>query len=144
VGAQAAAMQAAASNEAAGPAMAFMGMNMAANAGGATAQNLFAMGQQPQQTQPYTPMQSPVSAPPGWACACGHSANTGKFCAECGKPQPEERSNGWKCECGAVNKGKFCSDCGKPQPAAILKCSKCGWEPDGTAPKFCPECGNAF
>jgi membrane protease subunit (stomatin/prohibitin family) len=58
--------------------MAFMGMNMAGNAGGMNAQNLFAMGQQ--QTPP---------APVGWTCSCG-AVNKGKFCAECGKPKPEE------------------------------------------------------
>ncbi|MBQ7255521.1 MAG: SPFH domain-containing protein [Oscillospiraceae bacterium] len=102
VGAQAAAMQAAAKNEGAGPAMAFMGMNMAGAAGGTNAQTLFQMGQQ----------QAAAAPQGGWTCACG-TQNTGKFCTECGKPRPK-------------------------------RCSKCGWEPSGDAPKFCPECGTPF
>lgn len=51
VGAQADAMRAAASNTATGPMMAFAGMNMAAQAGGMNANDLFAMGQQSQYQQ---------------------------------------------------------------------------------------------
>ncbi len=140
VGAQSAAMQEAAKNENAGPAMAFMGMNMAQNAGGTNAQSLFQMGQQ------HAQQGGEQAAATGWTCECGKTGNTGKFCSECGKPQPAV--DGWTCSCGAVNKGKFCTECGKPKPADALlfKCDKCGWEPEDPAhpPKFCPQCGDPF
>ncbi len=140
VGAQADAMRAAASNS--GGAMAgFMGLNMAQQAGGLNAQNLFAMGQQQQQAAP----QVATPATGGWKCSCG-AVNNGKFCAECGSPKPAE--NGWSCSCGAVNKGKFCAECGSPKPNGVplYKCDKCGWEPADpkNPPKFCPECGDVF
>ena len=146
VGAQASAMQAAANNQGAGPAMAFMGMNMAGQMGGMNAQNLYQMGAQQQAQQP-APAPTPAAAPAnGWTCACGHTGNTGKFCSECGQPKPVLDT--WTCSCGAVNKGKFCAECGKPKPAAPrhYKCSKCGWEPEDPTnpPKFCPECGDPF
>ena len=133
VGAQADAMRAAAANIAAGPAMAFMGMQQAAAAGGAQAQTLYQMG------TPAAPQ--PVPSAAGWRCACGHEGNTGKFCSECGQPRPQE---GWVCRCGAHNFGKFCTECGQPRPAA--RCSACGWEPADPAqpPKFCPNCGKPF
>jgi membrane protease subunit (stomatin/prohibitin family) len=142
VGAQSEAMKAAASNTGAGPAMAFMGMNMAGAAGGMNAGNLFAMGQQ-QQPPGYPPQgggypqQPPPPAAPaqGWQCACG-AVNQGKFCQGCGKPQPAPQG-GWTCACGAVNQGKFCQGCGKPQPAAGWTCS-CGAVNQG---KFCQNCG---
>ena len=149
VGSQAAAMQSAASNPTAGPAMAFMGMGMAQNVGGMNAQGLYGMGQQGQQppTQPQTPQTTPPPVVAGWICAsCGHRGNIGKFCAECGKPQPAQE--GWACSCGAVNKVNFCQECGKPKPAGapLYKCDKCGWEPKdlNNPPKFCPECGDVF
>ena len=140
--AQAAAMQMAAANEGAGAPMAFMGMGMAGQMGtGMNVQNLYQMGQQQQAAAPAAPAQA------GWVCSCGHAGNTGKFCSECGKPQPVPVP-GWTCSCGAVNKGKFCSECGKPKPAGVpqYKCDKCGWEPEDPAhpPKFCPECGDPF
>lgn len=144
VGAQAQAMQDAANNESGGGAMgAFIGMGMAQNAGGANAQNLFAMGQQQNAQQP-----SPADVPPDtWNCSCGKTGNTGKFCGECGAPRPAQ-TQGWICSCGAVNKGKFCPECGKPKPEGELlyKCDKCGWEPKDPKhpPKFCPECGDPF
>ena len=164
--AAASAMQAAANNQNAGPAMAFMGMNMAGQAGGVNAQSLYQMGAQQQA--------APAAA--GWTCACGQSGITGKFCPNCGKPKPapapaagsctcscgatatgkfcpecgkpRPADTGWTCSCGAVNKGKFCAECGKPKPAGTpkYKCDKCGWEPKDPThpPKFCPECGDPF
>ena len=166
VGAQASAMQAAANNQNAGPAMAFMGMNMAGQAGGVNAQSLYQMGAQ-QQAAPAAagwtcacgqsgitgkfcpncgkPKPAPAPAAGSWTCSCGATA-TGKFCPECGKPGPAD--TGWTCSCGAVNKGKFCAECGKPKPAGTpkYKCDKCGWEPKDPThpPKFCPECGDPF
>lgn len=131
VGAQSQAMQSAAANKAAGPAMAFMGMNMAQGAGGADVQSLFQMGHKREQ------------AKDSWTCSCG-TVNTGKFCAECGKPKQQDE---WTCACGAVNKGKFCMECGRPRPSSRkYKCSRCGWEPEKSSklPKFCPECGNSI
>jgi len=145
VGAQASAMQAAANNQNAGPAMAFMGMGMAQNAGGVNAQNLFAMGQQQaqqaaQQPAP-SPAPAPAAAPAGWTCTCGAVA-TGKFCPECGakKPEPKPAADSWTCSCGAVNTGKFCAECGakKPEPKPDGWVCSCGAVNKG---KFCPECG---
>ena len=143
VGAQAAAMQAAASNSNAGPMMAFAGMNMAAGAGGVSAADLFAMNQQNQQSQGSNP--GPAAGASSWTCICGATGNTGKFCSECGKPKPAANDS-WTCICGTVNTGKFCSECGKPRPTATVRCKKCGWEPEDPArlPKFCPECGAPF
>ena len=141
----------------------FMGMGMA---GGMMGQPMDAtmyqqqmqqnmMNQQAAQAAPQqaAPAAAPTQAAPtqaapenGWTCACG-TKNTGKFCANCGSPKPEQPV-GWTCSCGAVNKGKFCAECGKPKPASepLYKCDKCGWEPEDpkNPPKFCPECGDPF
>lgn len=112
VGAQASAMQAAASNQNAGPAMAFAGMNMASNAGGVNPSELFAMARSnPSQRSAQQETQSPVQQD-SWVCSCGN-VNKGKFCSECGNPRP---SGPWVCSCGTANKGKFCSECGRPRP----------------------------
>lgn len=136
VGAQAEAMKAAAKNEN-GAMMGFMGMNMASQAGGLNANDLFQMGQQA--------VASPAPAAIGWKCSCG-AENTGKFCVECGSAKPSAK--GWTCTCGSVNKGKFCLECGAKKPAAepLYACDKCGWEPDDpkNPPRFCPECGDKF
>lgn len=72
-----------------------------------------------------------------WTCECG-TANTGKFCSNCGKAAPTPAAT-WTCECGTVNTGKFCSECGKPAPAKEWTC-ECGTVNTG---KFCSECGKA-
>ena len=122
VGAQAEAMKAAASNTSTGPMMAFAGMNMATQAGGMNAQQLFQMGaaQQAAPTQQAAPAQAAPAQTAAasqtgdsWTCSCG-AANTGRFCVECGAKKPEE--NGWTCSCGTLNTGKFCANCGKPKP----------------------------
>lgn len=145
-GAQAEAMQNAAKNE--GGAMgAFIGMGMAQQAGGVNAAQLFQMSEQNRQNQQAQAQQTvgATTSAPTWTCECGQT-NTGKFCADCGKPKPAQE--GWTCACGAVNKGKFCAECGKPKPAGALQyaCDKCGWEPEDSAkpPKFCAECGDPF
>ena len=123
--------------------MGFMGMNMAQQAGGMNAAQLFQMGSQ----QPAAPAPAAPAAPAadGWKCSCGNFAS-GKFCTECGAKKPE--ATGWTCACGAVNKGKFCSECGAKKPAAapLYRCDKCGWEPEDpkNPPRFCPECGDRF
>ena len=151
VDAQAKAMQAAASNPG-GAAIGFMNMNMAQQAGGMNAAQLFQMGaqqqamQMQQQSMGNGMMQQSAPAAGSWKCECG-TANTGKFCQGCGKPKPAA-AEGWSCSCGAVNQGKFCQNCGKPKPAGapIYRCDKCGWNPPDPAnpPKFCPECGDPF
>ncbi len=142
VSAQADAMKAAAANHSAGPMMAFAGMNMAGNAGGMNAGNLFTMGQQtPMYAQPGAG--AAAQAPAGqaqkaesWTCACG-TVNTGKFCAGCGKPKPQEAGS-WTCACGTVNTGRFCSECGNPKPVSDTWTCACGAVNKG---KFCSECG---
>lgn len=160
---QAQAMQNAANNPN-GAAMGLFGMGMAQQAGGVNAQNLFNMAQQQgavgATTAPGTSGNTgagswkcscgtdntgkfcancgkPMPAPVAtWKCDCGKE-NAGKFCAECGKPKPADAPIGWTCECGAINKGKFCAECGKPKPAGapLYRCDKCGWEPaDPTNP----------
>ncbi len=145
--AQGDAMRTAAGNSG-GAMMGFMGMNMAQQAGGINAGNLYNMAaqQQAQQAQQAQANQQAQQAANSWICSCGTS-NTGNFCMSCGNKKPA-KGDSWTCSCGAANKGKFCTACGKPKPAGVplYKCDKCGWEPDDPTnpPKFCPECGDPF
>lgn len=135
VGAQSAAMQEAAKNQQAGPAMAFMGMNMAQQTGGVSARDLFQMGIGAERRSPTDEQ---------WACDCGN-INTGNFCSSCGKKKPEKQANIWICECGNKNEGAFCSNCGARRPEnKPIACPKCGWKASSSAAcvKFCPNCGN--
>ena len=147
VGAQAEAMKAAASNEGGmGSMMGFMGMNMAQNAGGMNANNLFTMGQGQQDNNVGQENQQQNIVSAGWTCSKGHQDNTGKFCKECGEAKPAPVTN-WNCSCGAINSGKFCVECGtiKPQGPTFLVCDKCGFKSEENAKhKFCPECGDVF
>ena len=143
------AMEAAASNEQAGPMMAFAGMNMAQMTGGTNTSNLFAMAQQQNAAQAAAQPQ-PAAAPApanSWTCKCG-TVNTANFCQNCGEKKPAAAADGWTCSCGTVNKGNFCQNCGTKRPAGapLYKCDKCGWEPEDPTnpPKFCPECGDVF
>ena len=101
----------------------FMGMNMGSGFMGQASQTNFAQMQmqnaQYQQMMQYQQnaqqqnvqqqnMQPKMNT---WTCACG-SANTGKFCSECGTPAPNQE---WICACGNKNTGKFCSECGTPR-----------------------------
>ncbi len=140
VGAQAAAMQAAAANEN-GAAMGFVGMNMAQAAGGVNAQGLYQMAAQQQEAAP---------AADTWTCPSCGTKTAGKFCSECGTKKPDPVvTTGWTCpSCGSINKGKFCAECGTKKPAGApqSRCDNCGWEPEAPThpPKFCPECGDPF
>jgi len=131
VTAQADAMRGAAENPN-GAMMGFLGMNAAMNAG-SNAGGFFQMADQQR-----APVPQPQAAPPqnGWTCACG-AVNTGRFCSECGTPQPAP-ANAWTCACNAENTGNFCSECGAGRPASDVWTCSCGAENTG---RFCSECG---
>ena len=113
--AQATAMENAASNEA-GAMNGFIGMGFAQQAGGMNASAMF-QNLPPQENNPLfqgatTPQQPQGTSSAAWTCSCG-AVNSGNFCSNCGKPNP----NGpWKCDCGQTNTGNFCSNCGKKKP----------------------------
>ena len=119
VSAQAAALEAAASNEA-GAMTGLLGLGTVQGAAGtANPDALYALARQ--------------QAPPPTAPAVGPN-------------EPAAVAAGWACACGATGTGKFCADCGAPKPPDPLRyqCDKCGWAPpEATTPsRFCPECGD--
>lgn len=115
VSAQADAMKAAASNTGAGSAMAFMGMNMAQQAGGANPQGLFEMGRDKREEAAARQTDNSAANADEWSCSCGQTGNTGRFCPSCGSTRPEKK--GWFCpNCGSKNEGKFCVECGTKRP----------------------------
>ena len=119
-GALARGMEAAGAN-ANGAMAGFMGMGVGMNAtGGMLGAASQANMQQMQMNQNANPGTVNAAAQPAqsteeWSCACG-ATNTGKFCAECGKPRPKANNDPWICSCGTSNTGKFCSECGKSRP----------------------------
>ena len=144
-GAAADAIRTAASNEN-GVASSFMGLGMVGNLSMGAMGTFGPQGNAGSAVNPFPAQSQQGQSTEGWTCACGHTGNTGKFCAECGKPRPIPA--GWTCTCGAVNQGNFCTECGKPRPAGapLYRCDKCGWTPNDPThpPKFCPQCGDAF
>ena len=110
VGAQAQAMRDAANN-ANGAAMGFVGRNAAQASGGVNANVL--LNQQP--AQPAQPA-APVTPAAGWTCPKCGTANTGKFCTNCGEANPANAK--WICpKCNTENTGNFCNNCGEKKPA---------------------------
>lgn len=144
-GAVARGLEAAGSN-ANGALAGFMGMGLGMSQGG----NI--MGTASQTNLAQMQMQNQGSGGPGtqngtakdgtagmWTCGCGHT-NTGKFCSECGKPQPVKKPEAgkWTCVCGHTNTGKFCSECGSQRPVSNEWDCVCGHTNTG---KFCGNCG---
>ena len=92
----------------------FMGVGMGMNAMNQTLSGLGNL-MTPQDMNPNAAQNQNMAAQPGavqpngWTCSCGQ-VNTGKFCSECGAPNPNAT---WECpKCKTVNTGKFCSECG--------------------------------
>jgi membrane protease subunit (stomatin/prohibitin family) len=142
VAAQADAMRAAAENPA-GAVTGFIGLGQAQQAGGVNAGDLFALGQAGQAGQ----AAQAAAAPPGPAAPGVPPAPAPGVAAAPSAPAAPAAT--WTCaQCGTANTGKFCTNCGaaKPAGAVIYVCNKCGWAPPDPAnpPKFCANCGDPF
>ena len=88
-------------------------------------------------------------------CECGQ-VSTGKFCTNCGKARPEEKT--FQCECGYNGPvSNFCPNCGKAYAvpsvneaeeeeakAEIEACNNVKPSPKPAAGWTCPECGSEF
>lgn len=129
-------MKAAGSN-ANGSMSGFIGVGMGMQAGGGFMQAASATNaaQMQQQAAQQAAAAQQATAANTWKCECGNE-NTGKFCANCGKPKPV--ANTWTCSCGNVNSGNFCAECGKPRPVSDEWTCSCGSVNKG---KFCANCG---
>ena len=132
-GALARGMEAAGSNKG-GAMTGFIGMGMGMQAGGNFLDAASRTNVRQMQAQQTAQTALPASSD-AWTCSCG-TANTGKFCSECGSPKPASAE--WTCSCGTVNKGKFCSECGSPKPVSSEWTCSCGTINKG---KFCQNCG---
>ena len=130
VEAQAEAMKAAAGNPSTGPMFGLAGVHMAAQAGGADAAELLALGQRKKRAAEAPPQAS-------WTCPDCGTQNAGNFCMHCGRKRPQEEK--WTCPaCGAENRGNFCTNCGAKRPAPAWTCGVCGAQNAGN---FCMNCG---
>ena len=112
VNAQANAMQAAAENSG-GAALGFMNYNMAQQAGGMAAQQLYQIGANAAQPQ------AAPAAQNGWNCPKCSTFNTGNFCTQCGEKKPEAAKRVKCAKCGwepasADQTPNFCPNCGDP------------------------------
>ena len=116
VNAQSIAIKEAAMNKNSGPAMAFLGMNMANQIGGINIEHLYNLTNQKAKD------------------------------IENNLVESKENEKYWTCKCGKVNNSSFCSYCGTKKPESkMLICKHCGWTSNGECDfRFCPDCGESL